>query len=1159
MEKLVSVCISAYNSASTVLETLNSVVNQTYKNLQIIVVDDCSTDDTVQLIKSIDDTRIELHKTVQNFNVTVAFNESLKYVKGDYIARIDADDVWQPDKIEKQVKFLENHLEYGACFTYAQIIDKFGNINCDSELNKAFIVENDTQIKMYRFLYDNLNHFCHSSSLIRSQVMKEIGNYDVSILQLQDYDYWMRLLPKYNVYIIPEYLTIYRTGGISSEMIGKKLNIHNNEYLRAIYKSVNICPDKIFLETFADKLKFQGKHTHEETEIEKAFVLLEGTFYSRGNPVLGILKFSELFQNEKYVKIASDKFNFFAKDLYKYEEMPFCLSSLALTNNFTTVYFDRGNGFNENDTVKYDLAEDGVFNLKLDVSKDVKSIRVDPVDSALCMLTELNITSDGKSIAYGGNFIATDNGKTALFFSTDPQIVFDVNSTSKTVDIAFKVFEFGLKNTEMQKKFEDVISLVDNNFFVQSDGSSHKDFIIKNYEEILKEKNDIIKNRDQQIVEIKKQNDKQIKNLNSVIANKENDISNILKQNSYLLSAYNEIQSSFFWRITSPMRKISTKTKAVLSKSIGFMTFLVFVKGFLRGGIKRAKLQVYNYRKFIEEREKKMLSKIDDNTRKEQTKYKFSKNVKFSILVPLYNTPKDFLEEMIKSVQDQTYTNWELCLADGSTANYKYVEKLCKKFARKDKRIIYKKLEKNLGISENTNECIKMATGDFIALFDHDDVLHPSALFECMKQICDNNADYVYTDEATFLGSNINNIITIHYKPDFAKYNLLANNYICHFSVFSAKLIEKAGMFRHDYDGSQDHDMILRLTDSAENVVHIPKILYFWRSHENSVAMDINSKAYAIKAGRNAVHDFLKTKGKNTTVTSSPAFPTIYRIRYEIIGEPLVSIIIPTKDHLDDLKRCISSIKSKSTYQNYEIVIVDNGSTDKSLSEYYSELSVDPKIKILHYDYPFNYSAINNYGVSNCNGDYVLLLNNDTEVISPDWIEELLMYAQNEDVGAVGAKLFFADDTVQHGGIILGLGADRIAGHSHYGVTSDNLGYMGRMFFAQNVSAVTAACLMVKKSKYDQINGFDEKQAVAYNDVDFCLRLDELGYSNIFNPFCELYHYESISRGLDTNEKNRRRFLNEATRFKEKWEDKLEKGDPYYNPNFSLEKSYYIE
>lgn len=654
------------------------------------------------------------------------------------------------------------------------------------------------------------------------------------------------------------------------------------------------------------------------------------------------------------------------------------------------------------------------------------------------------------------------------------------------------------------------------------------------------------------------QQKRKIDKLSKQLEEKKLKLDEVNQSYQILYGIYVSIVNSFFWKITYPARKLALVIKTLLRKNKLLIRSAVYAKGFLRGGFKGGKLQVERYLISTGERRVNHL-KISKQERKQQEQYKFSKNIKFSVLVPLYNTPKNYLEQMIESVSWQTYGNWELCLADGSDDAHSYVGEYCRELAKKDSRIVYQKLSENKGISENTNACIKMATGDYIALFDHDDILHPSALFECMKQICDNNADYVYTDEATFVDNDVTDIITYHHKPDFSFYNLLANNYICHFSVFSAKLIEKVGMFRHEYDGSQDHDMILRLTDAAEKVVHIPKLLYFWRSHANSVALDINSKVYAIKAGQSAVHDFLLSKGIESKVTSSPAFPTIYRIEYDIKNNPLVSIIIPNKDHCEDLENCIASIKEKTTYPNYEIVIVDNGSTEADIKQYYDELKEDKTIKIIPYNHPFNYSAINNFAVENCNGEYLLLLNNDTEVITPGWIEELLMLAQKPDVGAVGAKLFYGNDTVQHGGIILKLGEDRVAGHGHLGVDKSNLGYMGKMFYIQNITAVTAACLMVAKSKYREVGGFDEQQAVAYNDVDFCLKLDKLGYKNIFNPFCELYHYESLSRGLDTDDENRKRFLDEAERFKSTWKDKLEAGDPYYNPNFSLDISYELK
>lgn len=551
----------------------------------------------------------------------------------------------------------------------------------------------------------------------------------------------------------------------------------------------------------------------------------------------------------------------------------------------------------------------------------------------------------------------------------------------------------------------------------------------------------------------------------------------------------------------------------------------------------------------------------DEARAKEERETVFDRMIKISILVPLYNTPEPFLRDMITSVLNQTYQNWELCLADGSDAEHGEVGRICREYLEKDSRIVYQKLLKNEGISGNTNECLKLATGEYIGLFDHDDILHPSTLYEYVKAVNEQDADYIYCDETTFKNGDINKMLTMHFKPDYAVDNLRANNYICHFSVFAKRLLEGEELFRSRFDGSQDHDMILRMTDRAKHIVHIPKLLYYWRCHEGSVASGIDAKPYVVAAAKGAVADHLRRHGfTHFQITSTRAFETIFKIRYEIIGDPMISIVIPNKDHAADLKRCITSILEKSTYENYEIVIVENGSETKEIFDYYTSLKEYDNIRVVTYEKPegqngFNYSAVNNFGVKQTKGDYVLLLNNDTEVITVNWMEELLMYAQREDVGAAGAKLYYGNKTIQHAGVVLQLGAHRTAGHSHYGQSRENLGYMGRLCYAQNVSAVTGACLLVKKSLFEEVGGLDESFAISLNDVDFCLKLREKGLLNVFTPFAELYHYESVSRGLDDNGEKAERYNRESAHFREKWKTVLEKGDPYYNPNFSLDRS----
>lgn len=559
----------------------------------------------------------------------------------------------------------------------------------------------------------------------------------------------------------------------------------------------------------------------------------------------------------------------------------------------------------------------------------------------------------------------------------------------------------------------------------------------------------------------------------------------------------------------------------------------------------------------------------------------FPRMVKISILVPLWNNDRQFQIEMLDSVMNQTYRNWELCLADGSDEAHSYIGEICREYAeRSEGRIVYKKLEKNEGIAGNTNACVRMATGEYIGLLDQDDILHPSVLFEYVKAINEQGADYIYCDETTFKSGDINKMLTMHFKPDYAPDNLRANNYICHFSVFARELIDGDELFRTKFDGSQDHDMILRLTDNAKKIVHVPRLMYYWRSHSGSVASGIDAKPYAIAAAKGAVSEHLKKHGyDHFQITSTRAFETIFKIRYEIIGIPKVSIVIANKDHAEDLQRCVTSIVEKSTYDNYEIIIVENNSETKEIRDYYGKLlnseyapaagqsmtdaqndggilcSEDGRISVVTYKGAFNYSAVNNLGVKYASGEYILLLNNDTEVITVNWIEELLMYAQRADVGAVGAKLFYGDKTIQHAGVVIGLGAHRTAGHTHYKQHRQNLGYMGRLCYAQNVTAVTGACLMVKKSLFEEVGGLDEGFEISLNDVDFCLKLREKELLNVFTPFCELYHYESISRGLDDQGEKAQRYNKESEKFREKWKEALAKGDPYYNPNFSLDRS----
>ncbi len=603
------------------------------------------------------------------------------------------------------------------------------------------------------------------------------------------------------------------------------------------------------------------------------------------------------------------------------------------------------------------------------------------------------------------------------------------------------------------------------------------------------------------------------------------------------------VVNSKSWKLTLPLRKCGIAFK----KCKPIIWFVKGTKILLKQGPRALFSKIKG--KF---RVRKLEStfEISKQRRKIEQETTFKRNIKISILVPLYNTPLKYLKEMIASVQKQTYGNWELCLADGSDNEHSAVGSYVQRLAGSDERIVYKKLTDNLGIAANTNACIEISSGDYIALFDHDDLLHPSALFRVMQTICEQDADFIYTDEATFINDDPKKVVTAHFKADFAIDTLRSYNYICHFSVFSRALMEKVGVFRPECDGSQDYDMILRLTEQAQKIVHIPELLYYWRGHANSTAQDITSKPYIVNAAHRALEDHLDRVGLSATVTDS-SVPSTYRIRYTIDGQPLVSIIIPNKDQVETLDTCIRSIIKKTTYPNYEIVIVENNSTSQLTFSYYKQLQAEyAHVRVITWKDKFNYSAINNFGFREAKGEYVILLNNDVEIITPAWIEEMLMFAQRRDIGAVGAMLYYPDDTIQHAGVILGIGG--VAGHSHKNFPRNDYGYMSRATIAQNLTAVTFACVMMRSEVFREVGGLDEAFEVAFNDVDMCMRIRKAGYLIAFTPYCELYHYESKSRGQEDTPEKVRRFNSEIERFQKRWGKELKAGDPYYNPNLTL-------
>ena len=540
---------------------------------------------------------------------------------------------------------------------------------------------------------------------------------------------------------------------------------------------------------------------------------------------------------------------------------------------------------------------------------------------------------------------------------------------------------------------------------------------------------------------------------------------------------------------------------------------------------------------------------------KKQRKERFSYAPLISVLVPVYNPDMAQFDAMAASVLNQSYPNWQLCLANGSKDNEKLSRRL-QELAASDSRIKLETLEENGGISENTNACLRMADGEWCALLDQDDLYEPDALYEFVKAMnAHPDAEILYSDEDK-IDDETGAHLTPHFKPDFSPARLHSDNYICHLLMAKTALMRKVGGERSAYDGSQDFDLVLRLTEATSGpVVHISRILYNWRIHAASTSGGMGAKQYAVDAGARAIRDAYKREGFDADIVQSE-FSGRYITVPHLKEEPLVSILIPNMDHTEDLRRCVNSLLTVSDYPNIEILIVENNSKKEETFSCYKELeALDPRIRVLYYPDSFNFAKINNFAAREAKGEYLLLLNNDTEVISPDFLRSMLFYAMQKGVGAVGAKLLYDDDTIQHAGVTVGVEGRVI--HIYLGTPDDQPGYMGRLVSTLEVSAVTGACLMSKKAVYDEVSGMSEEFTVAYNDVDYCLKLQEKGYRCVYDAYAKLHHYESRSRGYEDTKEKQERLQKEMDLLVSRWHERM-KRDPYYNDNLSLTRGFYL-
>ncbi len=790
-----------------------------------------------------------------------------------------------------------------------------------------------------------------------------------------------------------------------------------------------------------------------------------------------------------------------------------------------TLYYDTGSGFNENEKISSVFSTEKHKKIEFtfeNISDNIKAIRIDPLEHPLTIkIKSLKIggTDFSQYLTHNGTEIG--NGQVS-FLHYDPQFIFvsDERMAIKNISLEYEFLTkiHNLKDQQIQKK-----------------------------DQQIQEKDQQIQEKDQQIQERTKEllsannaiNDKEvhIQNQNITIQHW-HDVAQSLRIKNRTKRVIKKIMPNKLWKILKYIKHNPSSIKLGLHivKTQGMRTLLKKIS------------KVDNLPEYRIENSYQYIQPILTKNIEKKLKL-FNKKPLISIIMPVYNVEPKWLDLAIKSIENQWYDNWELCITDDKSTNKETLEYL-KSLKNNKIKIIF--LKENVNISAASNEALKLASGDYVALMDNDDELTPDALFEVVKVIENNDSEFIYSDEDKLEmdGSHSDP----HFKPDFAPDMFLSQNYMSHLGIIKKELIDKVGGFTVGLEGAQDYDLYLKILEHTNKVHHISKVLYHWRKIPGSTAADFDDKSYAQEAGIKSLENALNRRNIDAKVLNGK-YPGTYRVKYKLVNNPLVSIIIPFKDKPELLTMCIESILEKTTYKNFEVIGISNNSEEKITFDEMDRLeSLDNRIKFYEYNVPFNYSDINNHAVETyAKGEQILLLNNDIEIITADWIEALLEFSQRENIGVVGAKLYYPNDTIQHAGVIIGIGG--VAGHSHKYFPMNYPGYFSRLNIIQNLSTLTAACLMVKKKIYFEADGLNQEELkIAFNDVDFCLRAREQGYLNIFTPYCEAYHHESISRGHEDTEEKQERFSKEVKYMQNRHSDILENGDPYYNKNLTLDR-----
>jgi O-antigen biosynthesis protein len=1111
---LVSVLIPSYNHENFIAEAIHSVLNQTYQNFEIIITDDCSNDKSLNEIKKIKDDRITLIEFTENRGAAESVRSCFENAKGEYITILDSDNVFTNDKIEKQLKFLIENPNIGAVFSYAKLIDEDGEDfrDINHPYTKIFIKQNRDKFAWLNQFFYGGNCLCHSSILIRKKCYDEVGLYDSRLVQLPDFDLWIRLCMKYEIYILPEQLVKFRIRNNELNASGRKrdslvryqfeyvhilsnyLKIDNPDMLKRIFPECSLQEnhkDIIQLTILKLAANFQSP-IHNQFAADQLFNLL------KGQNVKEYLKTSNVFSYEDYLNITG-KYGF-ADLLMESETYIKSIAAEPLSGFYPDENGQRWMS-EKGQIIVRPTSRNMLFNFILTCSTAEHYNRF-PFTVNLC---------DGAEIVDQLLFKETCEAK---FIS----LKIPVSETNIIIDLVsedyFVPFQKGINEDtrKLSVKLSDIELIPD---------------VFSEYQTAVEDEVENNKIFEQPFL-TKKEN-----YFPTSSEKKINLVASLIKQADHLFHINNLNSAEFLLHKALTLVKNNPELeKLALFELESDKTLERFS---------------YNVNSSIDAYEEWLLinamSKEEFNELKLDCK-QFNYQPLVSIVTPVYNVDPKWLFSCVGSVLSQIYENWEFCLVDDGSTNKETLDAL-KQIQKLDSRIKVKFEKINKGISAATNIALSLANGEFIALLDNDDEITIDALFEIVKLLNEyKEADFIYSDEDKL---DINGKrCEPFFKPDWSLELFRSYSYTCHLSVFRKSLIEEIGGFRDEFSGAQDYDITLRAIERTKNIFHLPKILYHWRKITGSAADVIDAKGWALIAAKKALEDHLVRIGLEAEVKKSESIPGCFRVKYKINEKPLVSILLPTRGQMqgkvDDelLFKCIQSIISKTEYSNYEILIGYNNFLDLEIENFlksYPHRAINYKL-----NGEFNFANKINFIAKHAGGEQLVIFNDDLEVISGEWLSSLLEFSQQEEVGVVGSKLLFPDGKLQHVGMVLGING--YPAHVYHSAKPDFPGYRGDANLIRNYSAVTGAAMMVKKKLFDELNGLDENFRIDYNDTDFCMRVMEKGYRNVYTPYSLFYHHESAV--LSSGRLNKK----ETELFQRKWKKYLN-NDPFYNPNLT--------